>query len=150
MKKEKKESSDLIVNVLLGFSGVLVIVLLLGIVTRVIFPRVENTREQGKNEFVADVIQIEVLNGSGVGGLAATFTKKLRENGFDVVESGNFESFDMKETMVIDRSGFIENAKRVAKALGVHEKNIVQQLAPSYYLDATVVIGSDYKQLNIN
>jgi hypothetical protein len=85
-----------------------------------------------------------------VSGLAATFTKKLRENGFDVVESGNFETYDIKETIVIDRSGYIENAKRVAKALGIAEKNIIQQLATTYYLDATVVIGSDYKQLQLD
>lgn len=146
----KQESSDLLINVLLGFSGVLVVILLLAVISRVVFPRIENTREQGKSEFVADVIQIEVLNGSGVSGLAASFTKKLRENGFDVVESGNFETYDIQETLVIDRSGYLENAKRVAKALGVNEKNIIQQLAPTYYLDATVVIGSDYKSLHLN
>jgi hypothetical protein len=146
----KNESSDLVINAILGFSGVLVVLLLIGVITRVVFPRIENTREQGSSEFVGEIIQIEVLNGSGVSGLASSFTKKLRNSGFDVVESGNFETYDIQETLVIDRSGFIENAKRVANALGVKEKNIIQQLAPSYYLDATIVIGSDYKQLKLN
>ena len=97
----------------------------------------------------SDVIQIEVLNGCGVPGLAAKFTSVLRQNGFDVVESGNFETFDVTRTLVIDRSGNTENARRVARALGVPENRIIREISSDFYLDVTVVIGSDYETLHL-
>ena len=93
-------------------------------------------------------LQIDVQNGSGVQGIANKFTDYLRANGFDVVETGNFSTSDMKTTMVIDRTGNIKNAKKVAGALGVPEKYVIQQISKDYLLDATVVIGADYVELN--
>ncbi|TNE68621.1 LytR family transcriptional regulator [bacterium] len=146
----KKNNSDLFLNSILGFLGLLLILLLFAVLTRVVFPRIENTRDDSDESMISSIIQVEVLNGCGVPGLATTFTNKLRENGFDVVESGNADTFDIKETLVVDRSGNLDNAKKVAKALGVSDKNVIQELASTYFLDATIIIGSDYKQLKLN
>lgn len=93
------------------------------------------------------VIQIDVLNGCGIPGVAGRFTNFLRSRGYDVVEVGNYRTFDLPETLVIDRIGNIENAQKVAYALGIKESNVIQQINPDYFLDATVVIGLDYENL---
>jgi len=93
-------------------------------------------------------LQIDVQNGSGVTGIADKFTEFLRAKGFDVVEMGNFSSSDIKTSMVIDRAGNMINAKRVAQSLGISEKYVIQQINKNYFLDATVVIGKDYTELN--
>ena len=93
-------------------------------------------------------VQLDVQNGTSENGVAAKFTDYLRRNGYDVVEMGNFKSRSEERTIVIDRSGDMSRAKRVAKLLGVSEKNIVQQINNSLYLDVTVVIGKDFKDLN--
>lgn len=93
-------------------------------------------------------IQVDVQNGTNQNGVAAKFTDYLRKNGMDVVEMGNYRSEGEEKTLVIDRSGDMSKAKRVAKALGVNEKNIVQQVNTSMYLDVTIVIGKDFKDLN--
>ncbi|MGH2574494.1 MAG: LytR C-terminal domain-containing protein [Ignavibacteria bacterium] len=93
-------------------------------------------------------LQIDVQNGSGVQGIANKFTDYLRANGFDVVEIGNFSTSDINTTMVIDRTGNLKNAKKVALALGISEKYVIQQISKEYFLDATVVIGKDYEELN--
>jgi len=93
-------------------------------------------------------LQIDVQNGSGVQGIANKFTDYLRANGFDVVETGNFSTSDIKTTMVIDRTGNIKDAKSVASTLGVPEKYVIHQISKDYLLDATVVIGADYMELN--
>jgi hypothetical protein len=93
-------------------------------------------------------LQIDVQNGCGVSGIADKFTEFLRSKGFDVVEMGNFSTQDIKTSMVIDRSGNIKNAKRVAGSLGIEEKYVIQQMNKNYFLDATVVIGKDYTELN--
>ena len=93
---------------------------------------------------------MEVLNGCGESGIANNFTNLLRSNGFDVVEVGNFERFDVENTFVISRSSSFNNAKRVADALGVSEENIIREESEDFYLDVTVVLGKDYQQLNTN
>jgi hypothetical protein len=50
--------------------------------------------------------------------------------------------------MVIDRAGNMRNAKRVADNLGISEKYVIQQVNKNYFLDATVVVGKDYLELN--
>lgn len=92
-------------------------------------------------------IQLDVQNGTDENGIAGLFTEYLRKNGVDVVESGNFRASDQEKTIVIDRSGDNRKAKKVAGILGVNSKNIIQQINKSLYLDVTVVIGKDFKEL---
>jgi hypothetical protein len=60
---------------------------------------------------------------------------------------GNYKSFDVQETLIVDRAGNIENAYKVAQALGVDKKNVIKQISPDSYLDCSVVIGKDYTSL---
>lgn len=145
-----KDPNTFVLNSVIGFLSLLLIILLAGVGTRIIYPRIENQRADNSAELIGDIIQIEVLNGCGVPGLANRFTSALRKNGFDVVETGNFATFDVEETLVIARTFKTENARRVASALGVAEKNVIIEASDDFYLDATVVIGSDYQTLNIN
>jgi len=93
------------------------------------------------------VIQIDVLNGCGDPGMAGKCSAFLRARGFDVVEMRNYKTFDLGESLVIDRAGNRENAERVAYALSVPKRNIIQQINQDYYVDVSVVIGKDYKTL---
>lgn len=88
-----------------------------------------------------------MLNGCGASGAADKFTDYLRKNNFDVVQSGNYISFDVDKTMVIDRIGNRANAEKVAASLGIDKKNIVQQINNDYFLDISLVIGKDFNQL---
>jgi len=96
------------------------------------------------------ILQIDVLNGCGARGVGARFTDFLRTKGFDVVESKNYKSFQVTNTLVVDRVGDLTAARRVASAIGVKEKNIVQQINPDYFVDVSVIIGKDYNELNFS
>ena len=141
-------SSGLILNAAIGFLSVLLVLLILALITRLIYPRIVNERAESNSQLISEIIQIEVLNGCGEAGIANAFTGILRHNGFDVVETGNFDHFELKETIVISRSGVLDNAKRVANALGVKEENVIREESPDYFLDVTVAVGHDYEQLN--
>ena len=93
------------------------------------------------------VRQIDLLNGCGVQGAAQKFTAYLRARGYDVVEMKNYKTFDVRESLIIDRTGDVETARRVAYALGVSEKNILQQINHDYFVDVSVVVGKDFAQL---
>lgn len=95
----------------------------------------------------ASEIQVEVLNGCGIGGIADKFTEFLRANHFDVVQMGNYISFDVEKTIVIDRTGNIQNAYKVAKTLGIGRKNVIQQINPNYFLDVSIIVGKDFNSL---
>ncbi|MEP1151544.1 MAG: LytR C-terminal domain-containing protein [Balneola sp.] len=149
---EEKNTSpqNLYLNSAIGFLSVLLLGLLIALFTRIIYPRIFNERADQTTELIGSIIQLEVLNGCGESGIANNFTSLLRSNGFDVVEVGNFERFDVEETFVISRSSSFNNAKRVANALGVNEKNIIREESSDFYLDVTVVLGKDYQTLNTN
>ncbi len=93
------------------------------------------------------IIQLDVLNGCGASGAATTFTAYLRARGFDVVDIRNYKTFDVEHSLVIDRTGNEENARKVAYALGIAGENIVQQINQDYYVDVSVVIGKDFNAL---
>lgn len=92
-------------------------------------------------------IQIDLLNGTGENRIAAKFRDYLKDKGFDIVDMGNYKSSDVEKTLVIDKTGDISKAKRVAEALGISSRNVIQQINKSQFLDATVIIGKDYTQL---
>lgn len=144
-----ESASDRRLNGLILVTGALLAVLVIALVVRVVVPRIEPDRDEDGNVLISDVIQVQVLNGAGRAGLANRFTSALRKNGFDVVETGNFESFDIPHTYVIDRLGNLENARRVARALNLGEDRIVREVSEGFFLDATVVIGLDYDTLNL-
>lgn len=150
MASKNSESNSFALNASIGFLSLLLVLLIFGLFTRVVYPRIENQRTVNSPELIGGIIQLEVLNGCGVPGLANDFTSTLRKNGFDVVETGNFKNFDMQNTVIIARTFNAENAHRVADALGVSKENVFIEASEDFYLDATVVIGSDYNSLKLN
>ena len=92
-------------------------------------------------------IQVEVLNGCGVSGLADRITKFLRKQDIDVVSTGNFDNFDVLTTRILDRSDNHERAEKVAEALGLSKDRILLRKDINLQLDVTIVLGADYKSL---
>ncbi|MFN2382631.1 MAG: LytR C-terminal domain-containing protein [Gemmatimonadota bacterium] len=89
-------------------------------------------------------IRIEVRNGSGIPGAAGRMTEFLRAAGFDVVDFGNADRFDVDRTQVLD-GGRPAQAREVATALpGVP---IATRSDSSPYLDVTVLIGRDLPEV---
>ncbi len=92
-------------------------------------------------------LQINVLNGCGVNGIGTIMTKFSRLHGYDVVEMGNYKTFDVEHSIVIDRSGKMNEAQQLAILLGIDKKNVVQQFSTDQMVSASIVIGKDYKSL---
>ena len=98
-----------------------------------------------KPQNVQQLIQVEVLNGCGVAGIGDGLTDVLRLKGIDVVKTGNYRSFDVDNTFIVDRTGKIETAERVADSLNLDKRFIITEKNKSLFLDLTIVIGKDYK-----
>jgi hypothetical protein len=142
--RPRTSSRILLLNVIIGILAVVVVVLLIPFLQRTILsPPVNPARADGRS----GAIQLDVLNGCGVQGVATSITAYLRARGFDVVEMRNYRSFDMQESLVVDRTGIRQNAEQVAYALGINKRNVIQQINEDYFVDVSVVIGRDYATL---
>jgi hypothetical protein len=145
--KSNFTGSNLILNSIILFLGILIVFLSYSLFNRLSgYYSQQNTGDTKK--ISSSIIQVEVLNGCGSPGIAEKFTDFLRKENFDVVQMGNYISFDIDKSLVIDRTGNTNNARRVAAALGIDNKNVIIQKNDDSFLDVSVVIGKDYKKLN--
>ncbi len=98
-----------------------------------------------KGEYLPSEIKVQVLNGSGKSGVARAVRDKLVRNGFNVVEFGNADSQDYKETIILDRIGNIKKSISVARILNC--ENIYSKINHFILVDVTVIVGKDYKKI---
>lgn len=87
-------------------------------------------------------VRVQVLNATTRRGLARRATMQLRDRGFDVLEMGTANE-QLDSTLVLDRSGHPEWAKRVADALG--GARVESRPDSSRYLDVTVLLGRSWR-----
>ena len=139
--------SNLFLNISLVVVIILATVLVYAFSQRVSAPRPDPKRLENPGNFLGEIIQVEVMNGTHVSGLANQITDHLQRNGFDVVETGNYTSQTVEKTVIMDRIGNLDAAEQVALALGLAPERITEELKPEYFIDATVVVGADYKSL---
>lgn len=85
-------------------------------------------------------IKVEVLNASRSHGAARRAMLLLRDRGYDVVAMGTTNR-TQTATVVLDRSNHPEWTQLLTKAIG---GKAVERPDTSRYLDATVVLGSDW------
>lgn len=142
----KGSTANMLLNFVIVLLGALILYMSYSIITKIIQDDVPGNNSESV-QAPSNIIQVEVLNGCGVSGLGDRFTDYLRTNKFDVVNVSNYSSFDVEKTMVIDRTGNMANAKKVAGLLGISETNVIQQINDDYFLDVSLIIGRDFKNL---
>jgi hypothetical protein len=93
------------------------------------------------------VIRVQVLNGSGEGGIASKVASYLRDGGFQVVEVKNADRNDYFATLVVARRDDPAAARAVARYLG--GPPVIRQAWGLDLADVTVVLGSDRSRLRL-
>jgi hypothetical protein len=102
----------------------------------------------GRGAGVRPVVSVQVLNGSGVSGIAARVASHLRDGGFRVVEVANADRQDYFATLVVARRADVGGAATVARYLG--GLPLIRQAWSSELADVTVVIGDDRSRLRLD
>jgi hypothetical protein len=87
-------------------------------------------------------VKVQVVNATRVRGLARRATRALRDRGFDVVEVGTTAE-QRDSTLVLDRSGHADWARRAARAMG--GARVEARPDTSRYLDLTVLVGRAWR-----
>jgi len=144
-KRTEHRSTNLFINISILILSLIILFLGYSLLSKLnLFgenSEIDNLIKHKKN------MQVEVLNGCGVSGVADRFTDYLRKKNFDVVNTGNYRSFSIDNSIIIDRTGNIVNAEYLAEVIGIDKKQVIQQKNKNYFLDVTLIIGKDYKQL---
>ncbi|OWZ83935.1 LCP family protein [Natranaerobius trueperi] len=99
--------------------------------------------KKATKEVSKDNITIEVLNGSGVSGVAEDASDMLEEVGFDVVSIGNADNFDYQSSKVIARKEPRKAAKEVA--LEINQADLLVELKDDFEAMVTVIIGENFE-----
>ena len=97
-----------------------------------------------------DESPVEVLNGCGVPGMAGKFTRFLRENNIDVLNSDDADHYNYTQTLIITRTGNVQILDKVSSLLGFDIKDkthILNKPNSKSAFDLTVIIGSDYTSI---
>jgi hypothetical protein len=90
--------------------------------------------------------RIEILNGTGQDGLAGKVALSLRKKGIDVFRVENAPDFGHKESILISRKEK-EGLDNLARVLGCD--NVIEQTTEDSIVDATLILGSDYRSLKL-
>jgi len=145
-KKKEYLSKNIVLN-----TSILILILINTILAYSIFKAIPFSNTKSADNYLEDStgvkIQVEVLNGCGVSGIAEKLTDYLRINNVDVVNLGNYRSFEIENSIIIGRNEKIHNAEIVAALVGLDENSIIQQINPDYLLDVTFILGKDYRDL---
>ncbi len=152
--REKKISTnkkvDIPKNLILNIS-ILILIIIITILAYTTFQAASLKFGNSSDDLLIDStkarIQVEVLNGCGITGVADKLTDYLRINRIDVVNLGNYRSFEIENSIIISRNNKIINAEKVAALVGLDENSIIQQTNSDYMLDVTFILGKDYRNL---
>jgi hypothetical protein len=123
-----------------------------GVPIEIIFPDIPEPRlavEIYEKKPVMD-IEVEILNGCGVVGLASKVSDLLRDNNIDVVRSENADNFNYTQTMLILRNENLEELNYVAKSLGLNpteDPRVIHQPDESLSVDLTLILGKDFSSI---
>lgn len=88
------------------------------------------------------LITVEILNGSGVPGVATAVARELEAEGFKVSRVGNADASDYEASQVISRVENMDAAKAVAIMLPGAQ--LLKDENPEKDVDVTVIVGKNY------
>lgn len=140
-------TKNIIINGVLVLLGLIVLYFLVSLTVRIFNPPPDPSELSGGKINNKLIIQVEVLNGNGVPKITDQMITYLRSQGFDVVEKGNYNSFNVENSAVIDRIGNRAAAQKLAQVLNIDESKIQTMVSYEYYADLTLVLGKDFKNL---
>ncbi len=100
------------------------------------------SKEIGSGEDLT--VTIEILNGTNINGLAARTREIYQSFGYDVISIGNADNNNYLHTVVLDRRGKIEVARKVASV--IHCKRVYTRFDPNLdeSIEVTVILGKDF------
>lgn len=99
------------------------------------------------------MIRLQILNGCGEVGAASKLAQKIQTLislplEVSILEVGDFDSYEVNETLVISREKNTSQSEAFAEQLGIETDVLYKPIENNYRgITTTLVLGKDYKQL---
>ena len=94
-------------------------------------------------------VQVSVLNGCGVKGIADLYTNFLRNMGYDVIDYGNAKHFEYSKTkLLVHNKNHKDFIYEVVELLEINPEHMEYNYDKNIFYDLTLIIGSDYTNLD--
>jgi hypothetical protein len=93
------------------------------------------------------IVQVRVLNGTQIEGLAQKLSDYLRTKNFDVVVQGNYSTRNVERTFIIIHTDDKKVLRRLKRILRINPDQVVIENRDFELTDITIVIGEDYQKL---
>jgi LCP family protein required for cell wall assembly len=91
----------------------------------------------------SEVARVQVLNGTGVGGLAGQVSLRLEQAGFTMLPADNAPASDTQQTVVYDLRGKPRTSRRLAETLGAELRAGPLPEGAASEADIVVILGQD-------
>jgi hypothetical protein len=89
-------------------------------------------------------VRIEILNGTGVAGLASRTAQLFQSYGFRIASVTNAERTDYERTVVLDRKGNPDAARRAAELIRCEQIHSQIEENRDDTVDVTIILGKDF------
>ena len=89
-------------------------------------------------------VNVEILNGTSVNGMASRTAQIYRNYGFRISSVKNAERDDYERTVVLDRRGNTEAARRVAELIRCEQIHSGVDDNRDETVDVTIILGKDF------
>jgi LytR cell envelope-related transcriptional attenuator len=100
------------------------------------------------------VIRLQILNGCGINGIASRAAKILQTKvkhplEVEIIEVGDFDSYNAGESFIISRKKDLKPARLFAEQIGINSEKIVYKSIENNYrsITVTLVLGDDCELL---
>jgi len=103
----------------------------------------EGLANKDADQLVNGTLTVEILNGTARAGLATRTASLFRNFGYEILSAKNGENTTQAETTVIDRTGNLEQAQKLADLIRCG-KIITQTDAPQGSAMITIILGKDF------
>ncbi|PJA29198.1 MAG: hypothetical protein CO189_03095 [candidate division Zixibacteria bacterium CG_4_9_14_3_um_filter_46_8] len=150
IRKSKRSGNPrlwVITSIATGLLAVIIVIFLISFF--------EQVKVESSPPIVQSVARVQVLNGCGardVGEKTGEFIRSINDStvSFDVIEIKNAPIFGFDRTLVVSRDNDDRAAKVIAARMKVNSPVLTERLARNpLEIDITVVIGSDFEELEI-
>ncbi len=101
---------------------------------------------KNENEFTGPIPgEIQILNGCGIPKASERVRNHLMERGFDVIETGNADSWNYDKTLIVLRKPEWAGVQLLKKALRTDQVLLLRN--PKALVDVSIYLGKDIEEL---
>lgn len=103
---------------------------------------------QGTSNPIVGPLQVQILNGCGIDGVASRFKSFLDRNGFSVEDTRNADNFNYRNTVIYAHARSITQARQIATLLEIDIDRVTQTISETGEYDIIITLGRDYRLLS--